>query len=94
MRELSDDEVQNINSSRLSEWRDPAEKWFSFEHSGVWREITRQFLGATQSHGELTHRDLFLRLVDEYQLMPIRPKSADGLASGISMACGHPDADV
>lgn len=53
MREMTDEEVEDAHASRMTEWKDPAEKWFTFEHAGIWREITRQFLGATQSHGEL-----------------------------------------
>lgn len=52
MRELTDEEVEEAQSVRMAEWKDPAEKWFTFEHAGVWREITRQFLGAVGSHGE------------------------------------------
>lgn len=29
------------------------EKWFTVVHSGQWREVERQFLGAVRSHGTL-----------------------------------------
>jgi hypothetical protein len=51
MREMTDEEVEDVHSGRMTPWKDPAEKWFTFEHAGMWRETTRQFLGATQSHG-------------------------------------------
>lgn len=51
MRELTEDEVSAIQETRLAEWADQGERWFTFEHAAGWREIVRQFLGAVQSHG-------------------------------------------
>lgn len=52
MREMRDEEVVEWYERRGYEGRLPGEKWFTFEHSGQWREITRQFLGAVGSHGK------------------------------------------
>ncbi|EIW69934.1 hypothetical protein TREMEDRAFT_38605 [Tremella mesenterica DSM 1558] len=50
MREMTDDEVNDLYDRR--DWGEPEDggKWFTFEHSGAWREIERQFLGAVSSH--------------------------------------------
>jgi hypothetical protein len=68
MREMTSDEADEVHgvgtapgsrrSARLAEWRDPGEKWFTFEHAGQWREVVRQFLGAVQSHGTYLMRKL------------------------------------
>lgn len=52
MRELRDEEVTEWYERRGYESSQPGEKWFTFEHSGQWREIERQFLGAVRSHGK------------------------------------------
>ena len=56
MRELTADEIDEVYDRRELEMVDQGEKWFTFEHSGPWREIERQFLGAVRSHG--THSAL------------------------------------
>lgn len=52
MREMTDEEVEEVYDRRgWAEDRPAGEKWFTFEHSGAYREIERQFLGAVRSHG-------------------------------------------
>jgi hypothetical protein len=51
MREMTDEEVAEVYERRLLDMTKSGEKWFTFEHAGVWREITKQFLGAVRSHG-------------------------------------------
>jgi len=51
MRELSEEEVKECYERRGYEVVQAGEKWFTFEHSGQWREIERQFMGAVRSHG-------------------------------------------
>ncbi|WVQ85913.1 hypothetical protein IAT38_008081 [Cryptococcus sp. DSM 104549] len=50
MREMGEDEVEELYERRERERGDKGEKWFTFEHAGVWREVERQFMGAVQSH--------------------------------------------
>ncbi|CDZ98610.1 Uncharacterized conserved protein [Phaffia rhodozyma] len=51
MRELTDDEVQEKRARLgLSPKGGKGEKWFTFEHGGMWKEAQRQFLGAIGSH--------------------------------------------
>ena len=51
MRELSDDEARDVYVRKGLEFNSQGEKWFTFEHSGAWREVERQFMGAVRSHG-------------------------------------------
>jgi hypothetical protein len=51
MRELSQEEVKECYERRGYESVQTGEKWFTFEHSGQWREVERQFMGAVRSHG-------------------------------------------
>jgi hypothetical protein len=51
MRELSEGEVKECYERRGYEVVQVGEKWFTFEHSGQWREVERQFMGAVRSHG-------------------------------------------
>lgn len=51
MRELTQDEVKECYERRGYESVQVGEKWFTFEHSGQWREVERQFMGAVRSHG-------------------------------------------
>jgi hypothetical protein len=55
MRELLDEEIEEAYERRglVRSDADKGEKWFSFEHSGNWREVERQFMGAVRSHGEV-----------------------------------------
>jgi hypothetical protein len=53
MRELTEEEVREAYERRGYEVVQAGEKWFTFEHSGQWREVERQFMGAVRSHGEL-----------------------------------------
>ena len=73
---MTDEEVAEIHADRVTEWSDSAEKWFTFEHAGVWRETTKQFLGAVRSHGEslsaLPRLDpLLMSVIDPNQLMAL-----------------------
>lgn len=58
MRELKDEEVEEWYERRELEGREPGEKWFTFEHSGQWRETERQFMGAVRSHGKHRFRQI------------------------------------
>jgi hypothetical protein len=51
MRELNEGEIQECYERRGYEVVQAGEKWFTFEHSGQWREVERQFMGAVRSHG-------------------------------------------
>jgi len=53
MRELTDDEVDGVYARKGLEMGAQGEKWFTVVHSGQWREVERQFLGAVRSHGTL-----------------------------------------
>ncbi|CAD6590415.1 MAG: hypothetical protein TREMPRED_005726, partial [Tremellales sp. Tagirdzhanova-0007] len=78
MRELTADEIDEVYDRRELEMVDQGEKWFTFEHSGPWREIERQFLGAVRSHdpNELMallqvypwHVDTLLQMSEVYRL--------------------------
>jgi hypothetical protein len=48
---LTQEEVQECYERRGYEDVQAGEKWFTFEHSGQWREVERQFMGAVRSHG-------------------------------------------
>ncbi|OWZ80850.1 cytoplasmic protein [Cryptococcus neoformans Bt85] len=50
MREMLNEEVNELYRRRGRGQLDKGEKWFTFEHVGAWREIERQFMGAVQSH--------------------------------------------
>ncbi|XAO22280.1 hypothetical protein I312_101049 [Cryptococcus bacillisporus CA1280] len=50
MREMLNEEVDELYKRRGRVQLDKGEKWFTFEHVGVWRQIERQFMGAVQSH--------------------------------------------
>ena len=52
MREMKEEEVEDMYANKGRDWADRGEKWFTFEHSGAWREVERQFLGAVRSHGQ------------------------------------------
>ena len=64
MREMRDEEVLEWYERRGYEEVLPGEKWFTFEQSGQWRDITRQFLGAVRSHGELDGRVISVQACD------------------------------
>ncbi|WWD20668.1 hypothetical protein CI109_105144 [Kwoniella shandongensis] len=78
MREMVDTEVEELYERRSRERVDKGEKWFTFEHTGPWREIERQFMGAVQSHdpNELMallqvypwHVDTLLQMSEVYRL--------------------------
>ncbi|ORY20750.1 transcriptional repressor TCF25-domain-containing protein [Naematelia encephala] len=78
MREYVDAEIDELYERRGLEMSDWGEKWFTFEHSGAWREIERQFLGAVRSHdpNELMallqvypwHVDTLLQMSEVYRL--------------------------
>ncbi|KAK4684026.1 transcription factor 25, partial [Tremellales sp. Uapishka_1] len=79
MREMTDDETSALYERRTTPLEgDGGEKWFTFEHSGAWREVERQFLGATRSHdpNELMallsvypwHVDTLLQMCEVYRL--------------------------
>ncbi|KAE8541405.1 hypothetical protein D1P53_002764 [Cryptococcus gattii VGV] len=50
MREMLNEEVDELYGRRGRVQLDKGENWFTFEHVGVWRQIERQFMGAVQSH--------------------------------------------
>lgn len=52
MRELSEEEVDQAYARKGLVSLSQGEKWFTFEHSGAWREVERQFMGAIRSHGQ------------------------------------------
>lgn len=52
MREYAENEVDEVYERKDLGQADKGEKWFTFEHSGAWREVQRQFMGAIGSHGE------------------------------------------
>lgn len=55
MREMTEEEVVEAYERRgIDGGEDKGEKWFTFEHNPVWREIERQFMGAVRSHGGYT----------------------------------------
>lgn len=91
MRELNDMEIEDVYARRGLEMGgdDASEKWFTFEHSGQWREVQRQFLGAVGSHGMciLVKRSLLAN----YQY---RPERIDGLVIRLPVACGYSTSDV
>ncbi|WVN89752.1 uncharacterized protein L203_104982 [Cryptococcus depauperatus CBS 7841] len=78
MREMTDEEVIELYERKESERLDTGERWFTFEHVGVWREVERQFMGAVQSHdpNQLMallqiypwHVDTLLQLSEVYRL--------------------------
>ncbi|WWD08346.1 hypothetical protein V865_006458 [Kwoniella europaea PYCC6329] len=78
MREMIDNEVEELYDRRGKERIDKGEKWFTFEHTGPWREIERQFMGAVRSHdpNELMallqvypwHVDTLLQMSEVYRL--------------------------
>ncbi|WWC72536.1 uncharacterized protein I206_106498 [Kwoniella pini CBS 10737] len=78
MREMLDNEVEELYERRGRERIDKGEKWFTFEHTGPWREIQRQFMGAVKSHdpNELMallqvypwHVDTLLQMSEVYRL--------------------------
>ncbi|OCF54767.1 cytoplasmic protein [Kwoniella mangroviensis CBS 10435] len=78
MREMIDNEVEELYERRGKERIDKGEKWFTFEHTGPWREIERQFMGAVRSHdpNELMallqvypwHVDTLLQMSEVYRL--------------------------
>ncbi|WWC92247.1 uncharacterized protein L201_007201 [Kwoniella dendrophila CBS 6074] len=78
MREMIDNEVEELYERRGKERIDTGEKWFTFEHTGPWREIVRQFMGAVRSHdpNELMallqvypwHVDTLLQMSEVYRL--------------------------
>ncbi|ORX41043.1 transcriptional repressor TCF25-domain-containing protein [Kockovaella imperatae] len=78
MREMRDTEVEDMYKGKGVESEDKSEKWFTFEHSGAWREIVRQFLGAVTSHDPNTlmallqvypwHVDTLLQMSEVYRL--------------------------
>jgi len=51
MRELNEGEIKECYERRGYEVVQAGEKWFTFEHSGQWREVERQFMGAVRSYG-------------------------------------------
>lgn len=55
MRELNEGEIKEWYERRGYEVVQAGEKWFTFEHSGQWREVERQFMGAVRSHGMSPH---------------------------------------
>lgn len=69
MRELTDEEVDELYERRGLELVDAGEKWFTFEHSGPWREVERQFMGAVRSHGTpCPSRSLGIKLIPDTQI--------------------------
>ncbi|WRT70652.1 uncharacterized protein IL334_007650 [Kwoniella shivajii] len=78
MREMIENEVEEMYERRGKERLDKGEKWFTFEHTGPWREIERQFMGAVSSHdpNELMallqvypwHVDTLLQMSEVYRL--------------------------
>ena len=81
MREMTDEEVAEVQADRVTEWSDSAEKWFTFEHAGVWRETTKQFLGAVRSHGKLDCCFKASTVTDV-----LRPKPTYGITASIPLA--------
>lgn len=58
MRDLTEDEIREKRArmgGKGLEGDGKAERWWTFEHGGGWREAERQFLGAVQSHGQSCH---------------------------------------
>ncbi|WWC65095.1 uncharacterized protein I303_107709 [Kwoniella dejecticola CBS 10117] len=78
MREMLENEVEELYERRGKERMDKGEKWNTFEHTGPWREIQRQFMGAVRSHdpNELMallqvypwHVDTLLQMSEVYRL--------------------------
>ena len=52
MRDMTEEEVDDMHERRGWGEEDAGERWYTFEHSGAWREVERQFLGAVRSHGQ------------------------------------------
>lgn len=51
MRELTEEEVaEKRDRLGFESSASKGEKWYTFEHGGVWKEAQRQFLGAIGSH--------------------------------------------